>query len=133
MNRFSKQGGIFDPAGHAIGIGIDIVSLRGSLPFLVQVDAEQVLAQDEHENRAQDAQRIGYRICGSDGAGRPPSLFEDLLCGTQAGGIGNGTRHDTRHDSQVFTRYQMDDKSGNDSQRHQRNGHQVHGNAVFAE
>ena len=79
----------------AVGIGLLIVHL---LFLIVYIDAEERTHSEQGENHSHNSERIGHRITHGNGlVERSGHVRHRLLRGTEAGGIGHGSRHHTHH------------------------------------
>ena len=140
----AEDGGVFHLTVHAAGAVAGIAFFVQFGFLMVQVDFQDPFGQDDQENDAEYAERIGDGIGGGQsgrggGSGfRGTATGDDrvrkgLLRSTQARGIGHGTGHDARHRSEAFAGHHMDEPGHQDGQQYQSDGKEVHDDTAFLE
>ena len=116
----STYGVIMDFKGNGIKLlGIFLVTFQHNASLIIEVDAENVLEQDDSNNDAYDSKRIGYGITLSN---RSISLSchieEGLLGSTHTRSVSHRTTEHTHHIDKTGTCNEVDDIGRAAGQKH---------------
>ena len=129
---------------HAAGGVGRLLGLLQVRLLLLEVNLEDAFQQDDDENDAQHAERVGDGVGGCEagrgrfrGGGRLAAgnhgVGKGLLGGTQAGGIGHGAGHHAHERSQAFAGNPVDANGHEHGEQDHPGGEQVHGHATLPE
>ena len=145
FQRLAENGGILHLAVHAARHrgGHLVLGVQLAL-FILEVDLEQRFEQDQDEDDAQYAERVGDGIRRSQrgcvqgghfrcGALRLQDIGHRLLGGAETGGIGDGARHDADHRPEFLACDPVDGERRQDAQQDEAGGQEVELDTAGAE